>query len=137
DISPPNVLVSFEGETKLIDFGIAKSAMRATATDPRLGFGKFGYMAPEQLIRGGVVDYRPHIYAAGVVLFELLTATRPYEAGPQPDYRALARKVARGEFPLPSHVDPELAPYNDLVATALRPRPEDRYPSAAGLRHAT
>jgi serine/threonine protein kinase len=136
DISPPNVLVSFEGETKVIDFGIAKSAMRATATDPRLGFGKFGYMAPEQLIRGGVVDYRTDIYAAGVVLFELLTATRLYEAGPQPDYRSLARKVARGEFPLPSHVDRQLAPYDELVVTALRPRLEDRYQSAAELRDA-
>jgi eukaryotic-like serine/threonine-protein kinase len=136
DISPPNVLVSFEGETKVIDFGIAKSAMRATTTDPKLGFGKFGYMAPEQLIRGGVVDYRTDIYAAGVVLFELLTGTRLYEAGPQPDYRALARKVARGEFPLPSDVDRVLAPYDDLVATALRPRPEDRYQSAAELRDA-
>jgi serine/threonine protein kinase len=136
DISPPNVLVSFEGETKVIDFGIAKSAMRATATDPKLGFGKFGYMAPEQLIRGGVVDHRTDIYAAGVVLFELLTGTRLYEAGPQPDYRALARKVARGEFPLPSHIDPALAIYDDLVAIALRPRPEDRYQSAAELRDA-
>jgi serine/threonine protein kinase len=136
DVSPPNVLVSFEGETKVIDFGIAKSAMRATTTDPKLGFGKFGYMAPEQLIRGGVVDYRTDIYAAGVVLFELLTSTRLYEAGPQPDYRALARKVARGEFPMPSHVDRQLAPYDDLVAIALRPRPEDRYQSAAELRDA-
>ena len=136
DISPPNVLVSFEGETKVIDFGIAKSAMRATESDPKLGFGKFGYMAPEQLIRGGVIDYRTDLYAAGVVLFELVTGTRLYEAGPQPDYRALARKVARGEFTLPSQVDPSLAPYDDLVATALRPRPEDRYQSAAELRDA-
>ncbi|HMG23577.1 MAG TPA: protein kinase [Kofleriaceae bacterium] len=136
DISPPNVLVSFEGETKVIDFGIAKSVMRATATDPKLGFGKFGYMAPEQLIRGGVVDHRTDIYAAGVVLFELLTGTRLYEAGPQPDYRALARKVARGEFSTPSSVDRSLAPYDDLVGTTLRPRPEDRFQSAAELRDA-
>ena len=136
DISPPNVLVSFEGETKVIDFGIAKSALRGTATDPKLGFGKFGYMAPEQLIRGGVVDARTDIYAAGVVLFELLTNHRLYEPGPAPDYRALARKVARGEHPLPSEIDPLLAPYDDLVATALRPRLEDRYQTAAELRDA-
>jgi serine/threonine protein kinase len=136
DISPPNVLVSFEGETKVIDFGIAKSAMRGTATDPKIGFGKFGYMAPEQLIRGGVVDYRTDLYAAGVVLFELLTGTRLYEAGPEPDYRALARKVARGEHPLPSAIDRALAPYDGLVATALRPKAEDRYQSAAELRDA-
>jgi eukaryotic-like serine/threonine-protein kinase len=136
DISPPNVLVSFEGETKVIDFGIAKSAMRGTATDPKIGFGKFGYMAPEQLIRGGVVDHRTDLYAAGVVLFELLTGTRLYEAGPEPDYRALAKKVARGEHALPSEIDPSLEPYDDLVATALRPKPDDRYQSAAEFRDA-
>lgn len=136
DISPPNVLVSFEGETKVIDFGIAKSVMRETATDPKVGFGKFGYMAPEQLIRGGVVDFRTDLYAAGVVLFELLTGTRLYEAGPEPDYKNLAKQVARGEHRLPSDVDPALAPYDDLVATALRPKPEDRYQSAAELRDA-
>jgi eukaryotic-like serine/threonine-protein kinase len=136
DISPPNVLVSFEGETKVIDFGIAKSALRGTTTDPRLGFGKFGYMAPEQLIRGGIVDARTDIYAAGVVLFELLTNHRLYEPGPDPDYRTLAKKVARGEHPLPSEIDPLLAPYDDLVATALRPKPEDRYQTAAELRDA-
>jgi len=136
DISPPNVLVSFEGETKVIDFGIAKSAMRGTATDPKIGFGKFGYMAPEQLIRGGQVDHRTDIYATGVVLFELLTGTRLYEAGPEPDYRALAKLVARGDHALPSQVDRVLAPYDELVATALRPRPEGRYQSAAEFRDA-
>ncbi len=134
DISPPNVLVSFEGETKVIDFGIAKSALRGTATDPKMGFGKFGYMAPEQLVRGGVVDHRTDIYAAGVVLYEVLTGQRLYEAGPEPDYRALAKKVTKGDHPLPSQTDPALAPYDDLVATALRPKPEDRYQSAAELR---
>ena len=136
DISPPNVLVSFEGETKVIDFGIAKSALRGTATDPKMGFGKFGYMAPEQLIRGGIVDHRTDIYAAGVVLYELLTGQRLYEPGPEPDYRALAKKVARGEYPLPSSIDPVLQPYDQLVSTALRPKSEDRYQSAAELRDA-
>jgi eukaryotic-like serine/threonine-protein kinase len=136
DISPPNVLVSFEGETKVIDFGIAKSALRGTATDPKMGFGKFGYMAPEQLIRGGVVDHRTDIYAAGVVLYELLTGQRLYEAGPEPDYRTLAKKVARGEHPYPSELDRNLAPYDQLVATALRPKSEDRYQSAAEFRDA-
>jgi serine/threonine protein kinase len=136
DVSPPNVLVSFEGETKVIDFGIAKSAMRGTATDPKIGFGKFGYMAPEQLIRGGVVDHRTDVYAAGVVLYELLTGWRLYEAGPEPDYRALAKKVARGEHALPSEIDPSLAPYDELVAVALCPKPDDRYQAAAEFRDA-
>lgn len=136
DISPPNILVSFEGETKVIDFGIAKSAIRGTATDPKMGFGKFGYMAPEQLIRGGIVDHRTDIYAAGVVLYEVLTGQRLYEAGPEPDYRALAKKVAKGEHDLPSKTDKALTLYDDLVATALRPKAEDRYQTAAEFRDA-
>jgi hypothetical protein len=136
DISPPNVLVSFEGETKIIDFGIARSALRATASDPSMGFGKFGYMAPEQLLRGGVIDHRTDIYAAGVVLYELLTGLRLYEAGPSPDFKALARAVARGEHPIPSQCDPALAPFDDLVIKALRPAAADRYQTAAELRDA-
>ena len=136
DVSPPNVMVSFEGETKIIDFGIAKSAMRRTTTDPKLGFGKFGYMSPEQLVRGGVVDHRTDIYAAGVVLFELLTGHRMYEPGETPDYRVLARMVTRGEHPLPSHLDPALKPFDELVARALRPDPNERYQRAAEFRDA-
>ncbi len=136
DISPPNIMVSFEGETKIIDFGIAKSVMRATATDPRMGFGKFGYMAPEQLIRGGEVDFRTDIYANGVILYELLTGARMYDVSDTPDYRALARQVAKGQHPLPSHVDPALAPYDELMSVALRPDPDDRYQTAAEFRDA-
>ncbi len=136
DISPPNIVVSFEGEIKVIDFGIAKSALRGTATDPKMGFGKFGYMAPEQLIRGGVVDYRTDIYAAGVVLFELLAGERLYEVTESPDYRALARAVSKGEHKLPSDIDPALAPFDEIVSICLAPRPADRYQNAAELRDA-
>jgi serine/threonine protein kinase len=136
DISPPNVMVSFEGESKIIDFGIAKSAMRGTATDPKMGFGKFGYMAPEQLIRGGEVDLRTDIYAAGVIVYELLTGQRLYETSDTPDYRALARMVAKGQHPLPSQLDPALAPYDEIVRTALRPNLDDRFQSASDLRDA-
>ena len=136
DISPPNVMLSFEGEIKLIDFGIAKSVLRGTATDPKRGFGKFGYMAPEQLIRGGTVDHRTDIYAAGVVLYELLTGKRLYEMGESPDYRTLARMVARGQHPLPSEFDVALRPYDALVAKALHPKPEERFQSSAKFRDA-
>ena len=136
DISPPNVVVSFEGETKIIDFGIAKSALRATATDPKMGFGKFGYMAPEQLVRGAIVDHRTDIYATGVVLFELLTGERLYELSENPDYKALARMVVKGEHRVPSQVDPALADFDLLVSKALRPRPDERYQTAAELRDA-
>jgi serine/threonine-protein kinase len=136
DISPPNVMMSFDGEVKIIDFGIAKSALLARDCESRLGFGKFGYMAPEQLIRGRDVEARTDVYALGAVLFEMLTGDRLYEAGETPDYRELARTVARGLHPLPSDHDRALAPFDELVRTALRPEPADRYATAADFRDA-
>ncbi len=75
DISPQNVLTSFEGEVKLIDFGIAKAANKASKTQAGILKGKFGYMSPEQ-VRGLPLDRRSDIFAVGVVLYELLTGER-------------------------------------------------------------
>ncbi|HEU5055775.1 MAG TPA: serine/threonine-protein kinase [Kofleriaceae bacterium] len=136
DISPPNIVLSFEGEVKIIDFGIARSARRLTETNPERGFGKFGYLAPEQLIKGGVLDQRTDTYALGVVLYEMLTGRRMFEVGDSPDYKALARMVVKGMHPLPSQVDKKLAPYDELIATALKPDPADRFPNAADFRDA-
>ena len=136
DISPPNIMLSFEGEVKIIDFGIARSAAKMTETNPDRGFGKFGYLSPEQLLKGGVVDHRTDIYALGVVLYEMLTGERMFDAGATPDYRALARMVAKGIHPLPSKASPALQPYDALVARALRPNPDERFQSAADFRDA-
>ena len=134
DISPPNVLVSFEGEVRIIDFGIAKSALRVAATNPRVGFGKYGYMAPEQLIRGGVVDRRTDIYAAGVLLYELLVGQRMFIFPDGADYRQMARIVARGQHPRPGDNDPSLRPLDELVLRAVAPDPEHRFQTAIELR---
>jgi eukaryotic-like serine/threonine-protein kinase len=136
DISPPNVMLSFEGEVKIIDFGIARSRRRMTETNPDRGFGKFGYLAPEQLLKGFAVDQRTDVYALGVVLYEMLTGRHMFELGKNPDYRLLARQVVRGEHALPSSVGPHLAPYDELVATALRPNAQERYQTAADFRDA-
>ena len=136
DISPPNVMLSFEGEVKIIDFGIARSRRRLTETNPDRGFGKFGYLAPEQLVKGFVVDQRTDVYALGVVLFEMLTGRHMFEIGKHPDYRMLARQVVKGEHPLPSAINPSLAPFDRLVAMALRPNAAERYQTAAEFRDA-
>jgi hypothetical protein len=135
DISPPNVMVSFEGEVKIIDFGIAKSAIRIAETNPNMGFGKFGYMAPEQLIRGGVVDKRTDVYAAGVVLYELLTGERLFTFPEGADYRQIARMVTQGKFKKPSERDPRLDPGLDsIVMKALASNKEERYQTAEEFR---
>jgi serine/threonine-protein kinase len=136
DISPPNVIVAFEGEVKIIDFGIAKSAMRQTQTNPRMGFGKYGYMAPEQLVQGGVIDRRTDIYAAGVLLFELLTGRRMFTFPEGADYRQMARMVTHGQHPRPSDVDPALLELDALVLRAVAADPARRHASAEELRDA-
>ena len=136
DISPPNVVISFEGDVKIIDFGIAKSAMRISQTNPAVGFGKFGYMAPEQLVRGGVVDRRTDLYATGVILYELLTGERLFQFPEGTDYRTIARAVTSGQHPLPSQRDAQLAAFDAIVARALAPDPKNRYGSAEELRDA-
>lgn len=137
DISPPNIMVSYEGEVKIIDFGIARSALRTADSNPNIGFGKFGYMAPEQLLRGGVIDRRTDIYAAGVVLYELLTGERLYQFPEGTDYRQMARTVCQGKFAPPSQRDPRVDSVLDaVVCKALATRPEDRYQFAEEFRDA-
>jgi serine/threonine protein kinase len=137
DISPPNVMVSFEGEVKIIDFGIAKSAIRIAETNPNMGFGKFGYMAPEQLVRGGVVDKRTDVYAAAVVLYELLTGERLFTFPEGADYRQIARMVTQGKFKKPSERDPRLDPGLDpIVMKGLSSNKEERYQTAEEFRDA-
>ncbi len=137
DISPPNVMLSFEGEVKVIDFGIAKSAIRIAGSNPNMGFGKFGYMAPEQLVRGGVVDRRTDVYAAGVVLYELLTGERLFIFPEGADYRQIARMVTAGKIVPPSVRDPRIDPDLDpIVMKALCTQKDDRYQIAEELRDA-
>jgi serine/threonine-protein kinase len=137
DVSPPNVMLSFEGEVKIIDFGIARSAIRLAQSNPNMGFGKFGYMAPEQLLRGGVIDKRTDLYAAGVVLYELLTGERLVSQPEGGDYRAVARAVTQGKFPPPSSKNPDIEPALDaLVMKAMAARPDDRFQTGEALRDA-
>ncbi len=78
DISPQNILVSFEGGVKIVDFGIAKAADQATVTKSGVLKGKYSYMSPEQAA-GQPIDCRTDIFALGVVLYELLTGTRLFK----------------------------------------------------------
>jgi serine/threonine-protein kinase len=78
-VSPSNVLVSFEGEVKLIDFGVAKAAHRLSVTVGAQLKGKYAYMSPEQAA-GKPIDHRSDLFGAGTLLFELLTGLNPFLA---------------------------------------------------------
>jgi serine/threonine protein kinase len=108
DISPQNVLISFEGEVKVIDFGIAKAAGKVTKTQAGILKGKFGYMSPEQA-RGLELDRRSDVFAIGVCLYEMLTGERLFVG--DSDFIVL-EKVRRAEVAPPST-------YNKRIPEAL------------------
>ncbi len=130
DVSPPNILVSFEGEVKLIDFGVAKAAGRASRTQAGILKGKFGYMSPEQ-VRGMPLDRRSDVFSVGVVLFEILTGTRLFQA--ETDFATL-EKVRAVDVPRPSSLNPEIPkPLENIIYKALARESEQRYQSAIEL----
>ena len=133
DISPGNILVSYEGEVKVADFGIAKSALRTHNTEAGLVRGKVPYMAPEQLA-GDVVDCRADIYGVGTVLYEMLTGQRVYP-GVAGHLGELVTAITTGRFARPSDLIAGLP--SELEAVVLRSLSVDpgaRYPSAAAMR---
>jgi serine/threonine protein kinase len=131
DISPQNILVTFEGGVKVIDFGVAKAAGRAQHTRTGALKGKYSYMSPEQ-VAGNNVDNRSDIFALGIVLHELLTGRRLFKA--DSDVQTLAR-VREAIVPPPSRLNPQLPPGLDaIVLKALAKDPEERYTTAQEFR---
>ena len=130
DVSPQNVLVSFEGEVKLIDFGIAKAESRLQRTQAGILKGKFSYMSPEQ-VRGQPVDSRSDIFAVGVLLWELLCGEKLFTG--DSDFVVL-EKVRNGLVPSPRSVNPELSEALEWVMLkALATEVADRYQHAREL----
>jgi eukaryotic-like serine/threonine-protein kinase len=131
DISPQNVIVSHEGEVKLIDFGIVKAEGRATKTLAGLVKGKFAYMSPEQ-IRGLPVDRRSDVFACGIIMHELLTGRPLFKRSSE--FETLQRARV-GEIEPPSRYNPDVSPDLDrVVLRALARHVDDRYQSAIALR---
>lgn len=131
DVSPQNVFVSYEGRVALVDFGIAKRRGRQEHTATGVVRGKLSYMAPEQALCDQV-DRRADLFAAGVILWELLAGRRFW--GDLSDVQILKR-MTFGDIPRAADtglaLDPDLAAVLDK---ALAPKPEDRFTNARELR---
>ncbi len=137
DVSPENIMVSFAGDTKVLDFGIAKASNMASKTRAGVLKGKHAYMAPEQ-IEGAIEGRAPHpridVYSAGVVLYELLTGHRPFRGANE---LALLRQIL-DTVPAPPHTSCPWVPedLSMLVMKAMARNPNERFQSALELRDA-
>ncbi|XSF09275.1 protein kinase [Myxococcus faecalis] len=131
DISPQNILISYEGEVKVIDFGLAKSRLSAAKTNPSIILGKFLYMSPEQA-RHQPVDRRADLYAVGLTLYELICGKNPFD-GIHPG--ELMSVVANPKVAPLDEVEP-LTPRSvtALVAKALEVDPAQRFQTAEEFR---
>ncbi len=135
DVSPPNILMSYSGEIKLTDFGLASSTLKLEKTAPGIIYGKVSYMSPEQA-RGDALDGRSDQYSLGIILWELLTGRQLFaNNGDQPS--ELVSRARNPVVPKPSERAPRVPKELDAIcAKALAPEREDRFSSCEELRQA-
>src|SRR5688572_9299750 len=129
DVSPSNVRLAYDGDVKLLDFGIAQALMKFTSEIGILK-GKFSYMSPEQ-IRGMPLDARTDVFSAGIILHEMLTTEKLFRGDTE---FALMEKVRKAEVPPPSNFNRRVTPELDAISLkALARDVADRYQNAAQL----
>ncbi len=129
DISPQNIFITYEGEVKIVDFGIAKAASQSTVTQHGMIKGKVAYMSPEQA-SGEMTDLRSDIFSTGILLYELVTHKRMFIG----DTLQILAKVREAEFEPPEKALQGLSPklYN-ILHRALAKEPEQRYQSCGEM----
>ncbi|GAC1363702.1 MAG: Stk1 family PASTA domain-containing Ser/Thr kinase [Actinomycetota bacterium] len=133
DVKPANIMITNEGKTKVMDFGIARAITDPGATVTQTGtvLGTANYLSPEQA-QGMTVDARSDVYSVGVVLYEMLTQQVPFKADTAV---AIAYKHVKEPPKPPSLLNPEVSPELDsVVLKALAKHPDNRYQSADELR---
>ena len=139
DVKPGNVLVSKRGDVKLVDFGIAQRERLPSADEPLVrapkgetdaAFGTPAYMSPEQIL-GERVDARSDVFSLGVMLYQLLAGSRPFDREGDADKRAAAQRIRRDPAPPLRDRAPEVPrPLERIVMRCLEKLPADRFASA-------
>jgi tetratricopeptide (TPR) repeat protein/tRNA A-37 threonylcarbamoyl transferase component Bud32 len=130
DISPPNVLITYDGNVKIVDFGIAKAATQSHLTQAGMIKGKVSYMSPEQA-QGKVIDHRSDIFSTGIILYELLTGRPMFQGGDTLQMLALVRK---GKFTQAREVKGDLPEkLYGILDRALAKNREMRYQSIGDM----
>ena len=131
DVSPSNVLVTYDGAVKVVDFGIAKAAAFQSNTIAGTLKGKIPYMSPEQC-RGEAVDRRSDIFSIGTLLWEMTTGVRLFAGDNE---IAIINRVAKGDVPTPTSIRPDYPrELEAIVMRALHSDPNQRYQNALDLQ---
>jgi serine/threonine-protein kinase len=133
DVSPSNLYLTYQGQVKVLDFGIAKAESRLVNTRTGVVKGKYMYMAPEQA-KGKEVDRRADVFALGVSLYESLTHVRPFA---RENDLAVLNALLQGDFKRPRELRKDLPQeLEDIILKAMAFKPEDRYPTAEAFANA-
>jgi serine/threonine protein kinase len=131
DVSPQNIMISYAGEVKLMDFGIAKAAERSTKTRAGTVKGKVAYMSPEQA-RGKTLDRRSDLFALGVIMWEMLTRKRLFSG--ETDFETLSNVLNQDIVP-PSTHNPDVPKELDaVILKALEKEPDQRHDDCGQLQ---
>ena len=129
DISPQNILITYEGDVKIVDFGIAKAASQTTMTQMGMIKGKVAYMSPEQAA-GKPIDHRSDIFSCGIILYEMVTGRRMFSG----DTMHILAKVREAQFDKPDEVRPDLPEkLLEVLYRALAKEPANRYQSCGDM----
>ena len=128
DISPPNILISWNGEIKLTDFGLAKATTQLEATDPGVVKGKFAYLSPEAAY-GQPIDHRADVFAVGILAFEMLTGRQLFVG--DTDFQ-IVEAVRRAEIPSMRALNPDIPEgLEQIIRKSLAREPDERYQTAS------
>ncbi len=133
DVSPSNILVSYGGQVKVVDFGIALAAQRMTTTTTGTLKGKAAYMSPEQ-VSNGLVTHQSDIFSLGIVLFESVTGRRLFKGN---SAASSVKRVCEAQVPRPRILNPDLpVELEQIILKALASDPADRFATASAFEQA-
>src|SRR3954462_13138953 len=130
DVKPANIMISRQGEVKLMDFGIARDDSMRDLTETGTGLGTPSYMSPEQIL-GDKLDYRSDMFSLGIVLYQMVCGRKPFI---EDDHKSVMHKIRLEKYPSPRKLNPEIPrELERILAKCMQKRKEDRFKSTQDL----